>query len=519
MKKLSYLMAAFLIAMTGCQKEPQQNEGLSSDDKVYMSFQIQTLTTRSATDTDPEEGGDNTNSDADAQFEVGLEKENTITSVNVVLKNDSKFVLAEVTTPDLTASQSEGQTWIATFPSSQLAVNEEYDVYIYANCPASNNVDQTSTEDIDEMTIANKFWMTNAYTAQKIKIEALSTDKTQPTSLGSHYVERAMARFDFMDASAKGDLTYELADGVSVTLTEAAVINMSNEFYMLRRATDPSDEVVVGYPEIANNWVVDTDWTAKETAVESNDYTAVANNFTYHLSTPNTWKWTDLSKLTQEDNWNPGADPDGATGIKPDPTHGYADYMVWCYVKENTLPNKDAQVNGLSTGVVFKGKIASTNTGIAADMTAKETIYAFGDKLYGSWERVLAAAENDVVLAAYAEMFGDNIEEGEADDLATAGFTAYKADSEGNYFTYYYYWNRHNDNSDNTNMGIMEFAVVRNNVYKLCVDYINKLGHPTPGDPDPDPVLPSDPDESGEYYFGVTVKVLPWVVRVNHIGF
>ena len=40
MKKLSYLMAAFLIAMTGCQKEPQQNEGLSSDDKVYMSFRF-----------------------------------------------------------------------------------------------------------------------------------------------------------------------------------------------------------------------------------------------------------------------------------------------------------------------------------------------------------------------------------------------------------------------------------------------------------------------------------------------
>lgn len=512
-------MAAFLIAMTGCQKEPQQNEGLSSDDKVYMKFSIQTLTTRSATDTDLEEGGDNTNSDANAQFEVGLEKENTITSVNVVLKNDSKFVLAEVTTPDLTESTTEEQTWIATFSSSQLAEGDQYKVYIYANCPASNNIDQTSTKEIKDMTVDHKFWMTNAYEARTVTLGALSTDKKNPTSLGSHYVERAMARFDFMDASAEGNLTYELADGVSVTLTEAAVINMSKEFYMLRRATDPSDKVVVGYPEIANNWVVDTDWATKQEAVTADNYVTVANNFTYHLSAPTTWQWTDLSKLTQEDNWNPGTDPDGVTGINPAPTHDYTDYKVWCYVKENTLPNKDAQVNGLSTGVVFKGKIASTNTDIAADMTAKKTIYAFGDKLYGSWARVLAAAENDVVLAAYAEMFGDPIEAEEAVDLATAGFTAYKADSEGNYFTYYYYWNRHNDNGDNTNMGIMEFAVVRNNVYKLCVDYINKLGHPTPGDPDPDPVLPSDPDESGEYYFGVTVKVLPWVVRVNHIGF
>ncbi|MBQ8838584.1 MAG: fimbria major subunit [Bacteroidales bacterium] len=74
------------------------------------------------------------------------------------------------------------------------------------------------------------------------------------------------------------------------------------------------------------------------------------------------------------------------------------------------------------------------------------------------------------------------------------------------------------DNGDNKAMGAMEFAVVRNNVYKLCVDYINKLGHPTPGTPDPDPIEPGDPDESGEYYFGVTAKVVPWVVRVNHIG-
>ena len=69
-------------------------------------------------------------------------------------------------------------------------------------------------------------------------------------------------------------------------------------------------------------------------------------------------------------------------------------------------------------------------------------------------------------------------------------------------------------------MGTMEFAVVRNNVYKLCVDNIYKLGHPTPGkDPDPDPEDPFDPDEDLNYYFNVTARVLPWTVRVNHIEF
>jgi hypothetical protein len=101
-----------------------------------------------------------------------------------------------------------------------------------------------------------------------------------------------------------------------------------------------------------------------------------------------------------------------------------------------------------------------------------------------------------------------------------AGFTGFSRESDNRYYTYYYYWIRHNDNGDNAVMGPMEFAVVRNNVYKLCVDNIYKLGHPTPGeDPDPDPENYMDPDESLNYYFNVTVDVLPWTVRVNNIEF
>ena len=54
---------------------------------------------------------------------------------------------------------------------------------------------------------------------------------------------------------------------------------------------------------------------------------------------------------------------------------------------------------------------------------------------------------------------------------------AAKNDGVGYYF-YYYYWNRHNDNELSATMGPMEFAVVRNNVYKLAVTGIAKLGHP-----------------------------------------
>ena len=87
------------------------------------------------------------------------------------------------------------------------------------------------------------------------------------------------------------------------------------------------------------------------------------------------------------------------------------------------------------------------------------------------------------------------------------------------YYCYYFYWNRHNTNENPSVIGPMEFAVVRNNVYKLAVTGISRLGHPRLSENDPDPVDPEDPDEKGEVYISVDVEVLPWVVRVNDIEF
>ena len=107
--------------------------------------------------------------------------------------------------------------------------------------------------------------------------------------------------------------------------------------------------------------------------------------------------------------------------------------------------------------------------------------------------------------------------------------TVYEATDEGEpgdgvgaglgYYCYYFYWNRHNDNGNSGKMGPMEFAVVRNNVYKLAVTSISQLGHPRDTSHDPDPVDPEDPDEDPTRYIKVDVQVLPWVVRENNITF
>ncbi|MCH5312733.1 MAG: Mfa1 fimbrilin C-terminal domain-containing protein, partial [Prevotella sp.] len=91
---------------------------------------------------------------------------------------------------------------------------------------------------------------------------------------------------------------------------------------------------------------------------------------------------------------------------------------------------------------------------------------------------------------------------------ANAGITVYEATNENDedgwgYYCYYFYWNRHNDNGLSGKMGQMEFATVRNNVYKLSVSKINQLGHPRDTKHDPDPVDPNDPDEDPTNYLKV----------------
>ena len=94
-----------------------------------------------------------------------------------------------------------------------------------------------------------------------------------------------------------------------------------------------------------------------------------------------------------------------------------------------------------------------------------------------------------------------------------------KEDGEYGYYCYYYYWNRHNDNNRDGVMGPMEFCTVRNNVYKLSVTKVSRLGHPRLDENDPETPKPEDPDESSDVYITVDSKVIPWVVRVNEIEF
>lgn len=500
MKKFYYLLAAAMFIAAGCEKAPV-NQGNLTEGDLYMQFSVKMLTSKSTTDTD----GDS-NSNANPDTEVGLDKENKISKVDIALVKDGQYYVAN----DVTPSAASADTYVASFNSVKLTAGATYKVYIYANCsaPAAFDIDEISNATVAEMTADNKFWMTNAYSANEVTLPSDLAPYTQPNTplnLGAHSVERSMARFDYKQAGA-----FDMGAGLTLTLTEAALINQSKAHYMFRRVTAGSDATstgaVVGGAEVPTNWVVDTDWSNK-----------VAANFDAQLEAPSTWTWTSLASLTTDDNYE-------------------GDYKIWCYAKENTIPGIDKQKHDVSTGVVFKAELAAGETASAAvkaAMAAGKRIYVFNNVLYGAWSDVKTAAEagTDATLqAAYnqaAATISDPATEPAGAAAAAAGFTGYSP-KDGKYYNYYYYWNRHNDNLNNEVMGIMEFAVVRNNVYKLAVNAINRFGHPTPPDPsnpdpdpepDPDPVDPDKPDESVNYYFNVTVKVLPWTVRINNIIF
>lgn len=497
------------------------------------------------------------------------------------------------------------------------------------------------TEDNDKNPYANvsvwgrnKMLMTNASVATKKLPLKLSdwdafTASTVPFNLsglsytsngesidnsGSIRVERSVARFDFKDGSKLGGNRYNAVfinndDGsttnyVDIVLDRMALVNMSNKFYYFRRVTDVDDKdkdqmnVEVGWPELPwnqgsdGNYVVDVKYDTKDEGMEDFNFPLfnTSDNKTIDEIARGQWYTSKISDVLGYEN------------------DGYNDksYHIWRYVTENTVNNTRRMINGLSTGVVFKGKMVPTDyiknptvenpetqkalkrlayvlgygqedftaakLGLSQedlkDITLQENtntdpiLYSHSGMLYLHWPSVREAAINDAKIqdtdeydksrSFYQAVFGSGShEDGECSsdsqspdylwhewqkdtrnsELLKAfkkaatekGITLYQSsrdeDDGWGYYCYYFYWNQHNNNDNPSVMGEMEFAVVRNNVYKLAVTNISRLGHPRLSENDPDPLDPDDPDEKGDVYIEVSVEVLPWVVRLNNIEF
>lgn len=562
------MMSALAVCFTACNDEIEGgNVPTETSNSVYLQFSLDLPSGSRSYTEDPDEGDDYvTSSDG---TEVGKDYENQINQILLVFTDENNTYLTSTDVVSVSPTTDTENQYVITIPPQRLedcvspepeegteetGTTSQKTAYVYAFCNPTDelralagasaesarvedfiNKAHTLTDGESENASvwqSSNFLMSNAV-KQSITLptswnEHLSS--SHPFNIGTIEVERSAARFDYKaknegnryavrkNLSSSEDETDN--PGIYIELTDIALINMSKSFYYLRRVSDDgqNDLSTVCGVETANNYVVDTDAKEKVNYTSAENWTNKTDNFFYNLEKPETWQWTSLATISNntEDNiW--GKDEEETKG-----------YHIWRYAIENTIPQDEQetdalQKNGITTGVVFRAKIGITEDSDVT-WTAGEPIYVFENKLYGNWEAVANYAtvhSNSNVAYAYRVVTNGDY------DYKGAGFTIYEANEDGNYYTYYYYWNRHNDNGKVPDMGPMEFAVVRNNVYKLSVEAIYRFGYPegetpdpeTPDEEEPDPD-PEEPDpEAPKVFFEVKVQVLPWVVRVNSIEF
>lgn len=346
-------------------------------------------------------------------------------------------------------------------------------------------------------------------------------------------VERMAARLDY-----KAEASYPCTDpaytDATVEITGAALVNnLTAGSYMLKRVASTVDGVPTYLgnetPDagVQTNYVLDP-WTAVKTS-DNNSFT-IGGEVKTAEDLYGEW----FGNLSQDPNhWADYVQP----GIEV--SDGAETWQRIGYTLENTTA-ADAAGSDYSTGVVFKAKF---NPQGVANYQGGATFFALGTHLFASMEDMMTyvygadfsqfddkinACDNWAAVKNFAASLLDNDPSGykafllgqdEAQDLAQVKESlkwsaymlsncGYSASLNGTYKVvldqngivtrnvlqsygvrtyedatcYYTWWVRHsNDNNDETK-GIMEYAIVRNNIYKLTVNSIYSLGNDVPGE-------------------------------------
>lgn len=347
-------------------------------------------------------------------------------------------------------------------------------------------------------------------------------------------VERMAARLDY-----KAEASYTCTDpaytGATVEITGAALVNnLTAGSYMLKRVASTVDGVPTYLgnetPDagVQTNYVLDP-WTA--------DKTSANNSFTIggEVKTAEDLYGEWFGNISQDPNhWADYVQP----GIEV--SDGTEQWQRIGYTLENTTAAEEAGKR-YSTGVVFKAKF---NPQGVANYTEGETFFAYGTKIYASMEDMMAGfygskfddLDNITSCATWGDVkqfitstlltndpsgynkYLEGLAEGKDDSETVANASSltwgkymknecgYSKDEHGKvildqndkvtrialqpYGTrtyedatcYYTWWVRHSNDGNDNDKGIMEYAIVRNNIYKLTVSSVYSLGGEVPGD-------------------------------------
>lgn len=398
----------------------------------------------------------------------------------------------------------------------------------------------TSAWTTDENGSYSNFLMTNEADASiELKEENTSANPAETTV----DVERVVARVDYKTKNSYTIENENTNVSGTITINGAYIVNrLDAGSYFLKRVTEGDDingeieylgnETADGNG-VATNYVLDP-WTKNK---NTNNADLNQNPFTVGGTKVN------ASKLYADDTYFPNGseDPEDWAGWckegdeVTDPDDENETWRRIGYCMENTTAS-DATMKQYNTGIVFKAKFEPTGVN---DYKPGNTFFTYDGKFYTSLTKMMGEINSEENFASHVT---EQIENKDIDGIHTfaqtlkddpVGYKTYLLNQTGDkvydwteyllnvlgvderdedkgpqinqiivsdkktrailygksggrirtYYKgqcYYIWWLRHSDNDDDTTNGIMEYAVVRNNIYKLNVTDVSSLGGDIP---------------------------------------
>ena len=426
----------------------------------------------------------------------GTTEEYQVNNARVYLyDNPTKLFVKSILLTNLTKSGSDASGKII-YETERVSVPQgTYDIFVVAN--SDKNIEKDNEDDflanIDSTTytrglitdISNGVVMTNR--ASDNAGVVITNTETSDENVIDITLERVLARLDI----ARGSDSFALTDQNSkkyatVILDRHYIVNLAKYYYSFRHTA------------VLKTLEAPTTWSLNQNFGNVNDVDGYVIDPYFFNKTINATNFTNQDKYFENFYCN-SANPNAIQWTKFKPASTTPDFNT-AYCLENCML-QPAQKNGYSTGVIFDAKFEPYNNvyHLAADgnlevITDKskypETLYYYDYNFYDSPEALSSAIGVTSVTSGNMDIYQAK---------------KFKKTDDG-YHCYYVYWIRHLDNYDNTNMGVMEFAVVRNNLYRMIITQVSGLGDSEI------PTAPDKPDE-GETYLKVILNVKPWIVR------
>ena len=499
-----------LILVSCANQEETSTRSSAANDSIYIKL---TMTTPTSTRSNPSGGeyGDGA--------EAGINHENDIHNLALFFYQNSDASniestngIAPITQINVDPSkinQSAGSAVAAVaIPVNALKLNVSYHIVVVANI---NNTDLnhiTSLSDLQASVIRNayttstllsdynNFVMTSRFRTPADDAQYILTtaNKIETPLKITVTLERLAARIDIVPQTSSNGATYNISggfysypagsEGDEFHLIDIKAVNcMHAGSYLLKHLTSSNTDgtIASGYrligteqPESGDetNYVLDP-WTREKTAdattmnlyETSTDINTFYNHYFNLSSTMNIWGTADLVKQCNNDT-----------------------PYILTYTLENTMAQAD-QTSKYSTGLLLKGiyiphfwYVLDGETLKAERATADSTFYLYDHVIYGSAPALLKAVNTKL-----------NTNYTESQVLSLSDVYTYTGG-----VCYYNYWIRHSNNNNLAN-GIMEFAIVRNNIYRITINSFNSIGYS----------IPSNGNENDEY-MNATLHVIPW---------